>query len=107
MGLEFNVVKCHSTECVGTLVVFFDSMHDIPLVPSGNSVMGFNILFDRELNFHSHIKNSYSKVLTILELFRRVCSKFKLITPLQLLYCTFFRLVLKYGAIIWDPLRVI
>uniref|UniRef100_A0A2S2R2Y8 RNA-directed DNA polymerase from mobile element jockey n=1 Tax=Sipha flava TaxID=143950 RepID=A0A2S2R2Y8_9HEMI len=100
MGLEFNVVKCHSMSFYRTRtpITFTYFMNDFPLIHSDNTVTDLGIVFDRELNFHSHIENSCCKALKILGFLRRICSEFKLMTPLKLLYCAYVRSVLEsYG----------
>ncbi|XP_050540336.1 uncharacterized protein LOC126904976 [Daktulosphaira vitifoliae] len=66
-------------------------------------ITDLGIVFDRELNFHAHLDKMCCKAFTPLGYIRRICNDFKLVSSLKTLYCSFVRLILEYGLIVWDP----
>jgi len=85
--LELNFLKCHlSFYRTCDTFDYYYSINDNPLMRAENKVFDLGITFDRELNFHSHLDTICFKALKMLGFLRRICNKFKLLSPIKTLY---------------------
>jgi hypothetical protein len=107
IGLQFNVAKCHSM----SFLRHRSSINHIYLI-NGTSLIpvyikkDLGVIFNTDLNFHTHTENICCKALKILGFVIRVSKEFNLSSLLKTVYCSLVRSILEYASVLWDPLRL-
>ena len=66
-------------------------------------IKDLGIYFDPELNFGEHIRIKCNEAIRLLGFILRNCKSFTNLEALKLLYYSYVRSKLEYGAIIWNP----
>lgn len=73
---------------------------------SVGSKKDLGVLFNSNLNFHSHIETKCCKAIKTLEFIVRISKEFNLSSSLKFLYCSLIRFVLEYASVLWDSYTV-
>lgn len=68
-----------------------------------SKILDLGIVFDAKLHFNLHIDYIMPRVYSVLAFVKRNCKEFINPYTRKLLYVTFVRSKLEYGAIIWNP----
>lgn len=102
--LSLNISKCFYLP-FGRRVNMIDCAYFINGIElqKVSKILDLGIVFDSRLNFKLHIEYIMPKVYSILAFVKRNCKEFTNPYTRKLLFTTFVRSKLDYGAIIWNP----
>ncbi|XP_008181902.1 uncharacterized protein LOC103309089 [Acyrthosiphon pisum] len=73
---------------------------------SVGSKKDLGVLFNSDLNFHSHIERICCKAIKMLGFIVRISKEFNLSSPLKFLYCSLIRSIIEYASVLWVPYKV-
>jgi len=76
-------------------------------VTSASSMKDLGIIFNTDLNFHSHIEMLCCKALKMLGSVIRISKEFNLYSSLITIYCFLVRFLLDYASVLWDPYTLV
>lgn len=103
-GLKFNLDKCvHVTYSHARNPLQISYRIGCDVIKSANEVEDLGIWFDSKFTFHSHIDKLIPKAYSTLAFIKRNCQDFSDPYTLKLLFSSFVRSKLEYGAMIWNP----
>ncbi|XP_022175933.1 uncharacterized protein LOC111038911 [Myzus persicae] len=107
IGLQFNVNKCHSMSFLRhrSPINYAYSINGSS-VTSVCSKKDLGIIFNSDLNFHSHTEMICCKALKTLGFVMRISKEFNLSSSLKTIYCSLVRSLLEYASVLWDPYTV-
>lgn len=64
------------------------------------------VIFNTDLNFHTHIEIICCKALKALGFIIRVSKKCNLSSPLKTIHYSLVHSIIEYGSVLWDPYTV-
>ncbi|KAI8115985.1 hypothetical protein CVS40_11875 [Lucilia cuprina] len=103
--LKFNLNKCIHISYSRSRYIFNASYKlGTYNIKKENEIMDLGILFDSKLTFKPHLDYLIPKAYSILAFLKRNCTEFLDPYTFKLLFSSFVRSKLEYGAIIWSPL---
>lgn len=103
--LPLNTGKCNvMTFSTKTNKIIYNYTIQSTDINRCTSFKDLGILFDPTLSFSFHIENIAKSSVKMLGFIFRTCSTFTNADSLKILYFSYVRSKLEYGAIIWNPL---
>lgn len=102
--LPFNTCKCQVITFSRSRSPLYATYHllDVPLVRV-DEIRDLGLTLDSKLDFRTHMTYTCKKASKMLGFIMRVASQFSDIQVAKVLYNSYVRSILEFGAIVWDP----